>query len=121
LRREPNQKGVNGKPPGQEDAGADEPSPTSTEEKAASLPTTETIETPEDVVSEAVDEAVSSSEQPASESLVDQVQDLNLNEPPAQETGLLEEYEEEVEEAEEDDGDGEWISSSALHFCSSPP
>ena len=103
---------MNGKPPGKEEAGTDE--------NAASnppAPTSETVEQPHDTVTEAVDET----EQARSESLADQVQDLRLNEPPVQDTSSAADDVEETEEVEEDDGDGEWISSLPLAPGKLPP
>ena len=125
MRREPNQKGVNGKPPGKDDAETNEPSTPGAEENTASDPVKPTPETgaeQEDGAPEAADEAALSSEQAASDSLPQQVQDLDLSEPVAQDIISSAEDGEGAEEEEEDDddGDGEWISSCALLLPWSP-
>lgn len=113
LRREPNQKGVNGKPPGKDEVGADQPSTTVAEENSAPeppVPTSETLEEQQDVPVTA-DEAVPSFEEEPSESLAEQVQDLDINEAAAQDIPSTADDEEETTEEDESDGDGEWISS----------
>lgn len=108
---------MNGKPPGKEDTETDHPSLPGTEEDTASNPVAPTPETEveqEDAALEAADEAASSPEQTASESLAEQVQNLDINEVAAHDASLLAEDGEEAE-TYDDDGDGEWISSFALH------
>ncbi|KAK4157158.1 RNA-binding protein NOB1 [Chaetomidium leptoderma] len=112
LRREPNQKRVNGKPPGKEEAGADGLSKTEVEETPDSTSPAAIVDATkeqEDVVPQAADETAASSEQATSETLAAQVQDLNLNTPASQDADPVVEDGEEVTE-DEDDGDGEWIT-----------
>ena len=117
---------MNGKPPGKDHAEANEPSTPGAEENTASdplAPTPEMGAEQEDGVPEAADETALSSEQAASDSLAQQVQDLDLSEPVAQDfSSLAEDGEgaEEEEEDDDDDGDGEWISSCALSLPWSP-
>jgi len=103
---------VNGKPPGKDEATADQPTTTTTEEELVPEPTdpaSETLEEQQDVPA-ASDEVAPSSEQELSESLAEQVQDLDINQPAAQDITSTADDEEATEE-DEDDGDGEWISS----------
>ena len=116
MRREPNQKGVNGKPPGKENTETDAPSTLGDDENTTSdplAPTSNTGAEREDATPETEDEAALSSEQVASDTLAQQVQDLDINEVATQDTNSPAEDGEE-EETEDDDGDGEWISSFAL-------
>lgn len=110
LRNEPNQKRVNGKPPGRAEAEANGPSEAEKEESAESsspVDTSETAEKQEDVVPEPSAEPAPSSEETSPDSLADQVQNLNVDDSAPQDTNV----EVEDDEAEDDDdGDGEWIS-----------
>jgi RNA-binding protein NOB1 len=108
---------VNGKPPGKTDATADEPNKTETEDEAVAQPDTTASEATEeqgDAVPQAADESGPSGEQATSQSVTEQLQDLSLNQPAAEENTV--DDEEEVTE-EEDDGEGEWISG----FCRPSP
>jgi RNA-binding protein NOB1 len=121
LRNEPNQKRVNGKPPGRAEAETGEPSEAEKEEAAQSsspVADSETTEKQEDTVLESSEGAAPSSEEVTADSLAEQVQDLNVDDSAAQDTHI------EVEDGEasaedDDDGDGEWISSSTSPL--SPP
>ncbi|KAJ4288224.1 20S-pre-rRNA D-site endonuclease nob1 [Collariella sp. IMI 366227] len=100
LRNDPNQKGMNGKPPGKEEASTEDQSKDETESSAT------TSETAKEEKS-----AAPSTEQPATESVTERLQDLSLNKDSAEEPTP-----EDREEAasEDDDSDGEWITPSNI-------
>jgi hypothetical protein len=114
LRNEPNQKRVNGKPPGRAEAEAGAPGEAEKGEEAESsspVATSEAAEKQEDTVLESSEETAPSSEGVTADSLAAQVQGLDVDDSAAQDTHI------EVEDGEasaedDDDGDGEWISPS---------
>ncbi|KAH6641061.1 Nin one binding Zn-ribbon like-domain-containing protein [Chaetomium tenue] len=111
LRREPNQKGVNGKPPGKADDEAGDAVPAIT---GASTDAESSTETPEvtngaDDAAPDVAEDPTPSDEPTTEVVTEQLQDLGLN-PTKSEDATTED----VEESSEDDGDGEWITPSNI-------
>ncbi|KAK4040848.1 RNA-binding protein NOB1 [Parachaetomium inaequale] len=113
LRREPNQKGVNGRPPGKTEDEAGEATTTETQEKADGEPSTTTSDPAkeqEDVVPEAAD-AASPSDEVTSESVTEALQDLSLNQA-AVEEGTPED--EGASTEDDDDGAGEWITPSNI-------
>ncbi|EAQ86368.1 hypothetical protein CHGG_07621 [Chaetomium globosum CBS 148.51] len=111
LRREPNQKGVNGKPPGKTENEAGDAVPT---EIGASAHAELSAETPE-VTNGAGDAAADVAEDPAlsdeltTEAVTEQLQDLALNP-----TTTADDIPENADESSEDDGDGEWITPSNI-------
>jgi RNA-binding protein NOB1 len=111
LRSDPNQKSVNGKPPGKTEDGADGAAAAEAEQKADAESPAEASESTKEqdaVVPGAADEAAPS-DQVTSESVTEQLQDLDLNRA-AVEEGILED--EEASTEDDEDGAGEWISSS---------
>ncbi|KAK4122192.1 D-site 20S pre-rRNA nuclease [Parathielavia appendiculata] len=113
LRREPNQKSVNGKPPGKIEAAADEPNIQETVESAVVQPSiiaSDARNEQGEALPRAADEAGPSIEQ-ATAQVTEKLQDLSFNQPSAE--GDTAEQEEEVTE-EEDDGEGEWITPSNI-------
>jgi RNA-binding protein NOB1 len=129
LRNEPNQKRVNGKPPGRAEAEAGAVSEAEKEEAAqptSPVVDSETAEKQEIKVPESSEEAAPSSEEAApsleevtADSLAEQVQELNVDDSAAQDTHIEVEDGEASAEDDDDDGDGEWISSSTAPL--SPP
>jgi RNA-binding protein NOB1 len=110
LRREPNQKSVNGKPPGKAEDGAVDAGSTgigaSTDaEPSAKVP--EATKGQDDATADVAEDPAPSDE-PTTEAVTEQLQELELN-PPGTEDGTAEV----AEESSEDDGDGEWISRFA--------
>ncbi|SPQ21547.1 79b5fbb8-da89-41c6-9608-cd6eefb3eb80 [Thermothielavioides terrestris] len=117
LRREPNQKGVNGKPPGKEEANVEEPGQGATEGNTTSEAT---VVTTTDVArgqgSGALDGTGETGDPAAdatSEEVAHKLQNLSVNEPAPRSTDVVAEDEEEATE-EEDDGEGEWITPSNI-------
>ncbi|KAH6850649.1 Nin one binding Zn-ribbon like-domain-containing protein [Chaetomium sp. MPI-CAGE-AT-0009] len=112
LRREPNQKGMNGKPPGKTEDGADDTKPTETGESTDAKPEAETPETTKELGDAAPDvvEDAAPSDEATSEMVTEQLQELALN-PAATEDGVPGDAE---DSAEDDDGDGEWITPSNI-------
>jgi RNA-binding protein NOB1 len=124
LRREPDQKRVNGPAPGAEET-KDEVSASGNQEAA---PAQEKVESenpaPEEEKQDATEQVTQPDEsiEKTADSLSAQVQDLSLQESPRTQSGKVssgeeakeKEEEEATEEEEEDDGGGEWISSCTI-------
>ncbi|GAB1314497.1 20S-pre-rRNA D-site endonuclease nob1 [Madurella fahalii] len=116
LRKEPNQKGLNGKPPGKEEAGNVEASLSEMEASAdvdAPTPAVETTKEQETAVSDAADELGHSSKQATRQTVAEELENLDLNKPTAQVDAPGEEDEGDST-SEEDDGEGEWITPSNI-------
>ncbi|KAL2122255.1 hypothetical protein VTJ04DRAFT_2710 [Mycothermus thermophilus] len=124
LRREPDQKRVNGPAPGAEET-KDEASASGNQEAA---PAQEKVESenpaPEEEKQDATEQVTQPDEsiEKTTESLSAQVQDLSLQESPGTQSEKIssgeeakeKEEEEATEEEEEDDGGGEWITPSNI-------
>jgi RNA-binding protein NOB1 len=119
LRNEPNQKRVNGKPPGRaeaEVAGVSEAEKEEAAQPSSPVVDSETAEKQEDKVPESSEEAAPSLEEVTADSLAEQVQELNVDDSAAQDTHIEVEDGEASAEDDDDDGDGEWISSSTAPY-----
>ncbi|KAL2256713.1 hypothetical protein VTK26DRAFT_1234 [Humicola hyalothermophila] len=115
LRREPNQKGLNGKPPGKEAAESDAPSQAEPD-GAATAEQSSTAEVVDEQPSASMDATAAVDaplEQETSEAVTDQFQELKLSESTADDVKAPAEEDEEST-AEEDDGEGEWITPSNI-------
>lgn len=112
LRREPNQKQVNGKSPGQGDAEASGPVEQTEQEAAAPSsegPVSQETEDQTAPSTQSSAEAGHSSDQTTDDALAQQIRDLNLEATVAQDGNNSAEEEDDLTE-EDDDGEGEWIS-----------
>ncbi|AEO56519.1 hypothetical protein MYCTH_2301572 [Thermothelomyces thermophilus ATCC 42464] len=112
LRRDPNQQGVNGKPPAKSGDEVDKDSKTEAEEKgSADSPATacEVAKEPVETLPSAV-EGDAQVNPGINESVAEQLQNLSLNKPATEENVV----EEEDLTEEEDDGEGEWITPSNI-------
>lgn len=107
LRNEPNQKRVNGKPPGRaEDGEAEQPA-----EGAAAEKQEEAADAVEPTEEETKEEKTAETEAAVTE----QLESLDLNQEPQQaESTTVEETKESISEEEDDDSDGEWITPSNI-------
>lgn len=117
LRKQPNQKGLNGKPPGKEEAANTEtPKSEAESEAGASQPHTVAEADGEQgtVVPESTDEVAARTEGVTSEALSGKLENLDLSEASVEIETRGEEYEGDLT-PEEDDGEGEWISTSLHH------
>ncbi|KAK4239400.1 RNA-binding protein NOB1 [Achaetomium macrosporum] len=117
LRREPNQKGVNGKPPGKEEANAEGPRETETEGNSVSEPsvaTTDVAKGEDSSAPEAAEEVSPPAEETPSRSVTDRLGSLNISGSGAQDTSPATEGAGESAEEEDDDGGGEWITPSNI-------
>jgi hypothetical protein len=107
---------VNGAPPGKAEAADDGPNQAETDSTTTAEPSTTTAEGAEEqdsALPDTTDVADVSPEEGTSEAVTEQLQELNLDEPTTEDAEpVVEDGEESA--AEEDDGDGEWISSSPL-------
>ncbi|KAL2018132.1 hypothetical protein VTK56DRAFT_1208 [Thermocarpiscus australiensis] len=116
LRREPNQKGLNGKPPGRAEVGGDGPGTAGVEPNPAVEPSDTTdvsVEEQDSAPQDTTRGAGPVSEQVTSEPATEQLQELSLKEPATEDSDPARE---DVEEStsEEDDGAGEWITPSNI-------
>lgn len=114
LRREPNQKRVNGAPPGKAEVGEEGPSQAETKETTTAEPSPTIAEVTKEEGGALLDttDAAGVAEEGTGESVTEQLQELSLNEPTTEEAETVVEDGEESGAEEEDDGAGEWISSS---------
>ncbi|KAL2138934.1 hypothetical protein VTI28DRAFT_6021 [Corynascus sepedonium] len=112
LRRDPNQQGVNGKPPSKSEEVVKESSNAETEENGDSERPAAAAETGtgQEVPSPKATDGVVQTDQGTSEPVVDELQNLNLNEHTTKED--IPEGKDLSEE--EDDGEGEWITPSNI-------
>lgn len=117
MRREPNQKGVNGKPPGKTEDGADVPTntvaeATSNTEQTSIAPESEPSSQQEEAGPTTTDGTPSTNEATA-DSVAEELENVTLSEAtPAEFTA---ENESSAEE-DEDDGAGEWISTRTFNL-----
>ena len=112
---------MNGAPPGKAEAADDGPNQAETDSTTTAEPstttaeatTTEGTEEQDGALPDTTDVADVSPEEGTSEAVTEQLQELNLDEPTTEDAEpVVEDGEESA--AEEDDGDGEWISSSPV-------
>ncbi|KXX72869.1 RNA-binding protein NOB1 [Madurella mycetomatis] len=116
LRKEPNQKGLNGKPLGKEEVGNAEVPQSEAGAGADVDPqatASETAKEPGTIVSGAAAEVGDSVEEATSQSLAEELENLDLNKPTAQAEVPGEEDEGDSTPGE-DDGEGEWITPSNI-------
>ncbi|KAK4137739.1 D-site 20S pre-rRNA nuclease [Trichocladium antarcticum] len=116
LRREPNQKRVNGAPPGKAEVGEEGPSQAETKETTTAEPSPIIAEVTKEEGGALLDttDAAGVAGEGTSESVTEQLQELSLNEPPTQEVETVVEDGDESGPEEEDDGAGEWITPSNI-------
>ncbi|KAK3942545.1 RNA-binding protein NOB1 [Diplogelasinospora grovesii] len=120
LRKEPGQKGLNGKPPGRTEEGGDKEQQPAEGARGAEGQASETTEDAAETAGETTEDVPASAQEtaPAEEEAVsEQLKELDINSQPQSETqasALQEEGEDEDEEEVEEDGEGEWITPSNI-------